>query len=65
MDNKRRRYFILLDKEGLCMGRGTYYSEGNIQLYLEPDKTALQMQLADALMLEGVGGFYWDDEENL
>ncbi len=64
MDNKRRRYFVLYDKrDGCYMGRGTYYEEGNVQVYLDSDPAARQMRLADALMLENVGSFAWVDEE--
>ena len=61
MDKKRRKHFVLYNTDDY-MGYGTYYDEGNVQVYLKPDWTPLQMQLADALHLDGVKHFIWVDE---
>ena len=59
-DTKPRRPFILLDAQGMQIGRGTYYSEGNVQVYIKSAKgAAWQMRLADVLHLKDVSTFRW------
>ena len=59
-DTKPRRPFILLDERGVQIGRGTYYEEGNVQVYMsDHQEAAWQMQLADVLLLKGVATFRW------
>ena len=59
-DTKPRRPFILLDKHGMQIGRGTYYEEGNVQVYMSDHQAAAwQMQLADVLLLKDVATFRW------
>ena len=59
-DTKPRRPFILLNAKGIQIGRGTYYEEGNVQVYMsDAQKAAWQMQLADVLHLKNVATFRW------
>lgn len=59
-DTKPRRPFLLFDVRGIQIGRGTYYTEGNVQVYIsEHQESAWQMQLSDVLLLDGVTTFRW------
>lgn len=59
-DTKPRRPFILFDAKGIQIGCGKYYSEGNVQVYMESAKgAAWQMRLADVLHLKNVATFRW------
>ena len=56
---KRRKPFILLDCNSKEIGHGVAYAENNVQVFMRPDFAAWQMQLVDALALDGVMGFRW------
>ena len=59
-DTKPRRPFILLNQRGEQIGRGVYYAEGNVQVYLESaNGAAWQIQLCDVLHLKEVATFRW------
>jgi len=59
-DTKPRRPFILLDAQGVQIGRGVSYTEGNVQVYMaSAQNAAWQMQLADVLHLKDVSTFRW------
>lgn len=55
-----RTPFLLFNEKGIQIGRGTYYSEGNVQVYMSKHKEAAwQMRLSDVLHLKGVETFRW------
>lgn len=59
---KPRKPFILLNANSKQIGHGIAYHQGNVQVYMRPHFSAWQMQLSDALMLDGVAGFQWTDK---
>lgn len=63
MNEITRKPFNLYDKTGVKLGWGFYYVEGNVQVYLQGEEAALQMQLADVLHLKDVRSFRWVSTE--
>lgn len=61
--DKVRKPFNLYDKRNTKIGHGQYYRDGNVQVYMQPDNAALQIQLADVLLIENVATFRWAHAE--